>query len=198
MNTMIKNIWNAAPQAPKSSAAIVDGNLILSLPDAITPAVWKMELGSVKSSALEIRKMPDNTHMLLLKSTKGDVHDIAPFETRETALQALMCVSDALKGARGKITPLANQNDPVAKSQRSDENMPPVEWASFKWIATLTGILLVIFLFAYLSKSAPTVNTDIQGAQTSIPSASSVPGQEAPQASDSGMPQSADDLLKGF
>lgn len=193
---MIKNIWNTAPQAPKSSAAIVDGNLILSLPDAMTPAVWKMELGSVKSSALEVRKTPDNTYMLLLKSTKGDMHDIAPFETRETALQALMCVSDALKGARGKMAPLANQNEPSNKPEQSEHHGTAGEMTSFKWVATLAGILLVIFLFAYLSKSGPMVNTQIQNEGTVIPSSNA--GQASGAAAESGTPQSADELLKGF
>ena len=39
-----------------SSAKIVDGILVLSLPDAIHPVVWQMELGQSKSSALEIRE----------------------------------------------------------------------------------------------------------------------------------------------
>lgn len=85
-----------------SSAKIVDGTLILSLPDAVSPVVWRMDLGQAKASALEIREKKNGTFMLTLKTPKGDVNEIAPFDERARALRALMAVSRAMEQAHGQ------------------------------------------------------------------------------------------------
>ena len=53
-----------------ASAKVVDGTLILSLPDAISPVVWRMELGHAKSSAIEVREQDNGTFMLTLKTAR--------------------------------------------------------------------------------------------------------------------------------
>ncbi|HEY8189211.1 MAG TPA: hypothetical protein VIF12_00890, partial [Micavibrio sp.] len=73
-----------------ASASVVDGALILSLPDALTPIVWRLELGQTRASALEVRDREDGSFMLLLKTPRGDVNDIAAFSSRGRAVAALM------------------------------------------------------------------------------------------------------------
>ena len=90
-----------------SSASVVDGTLILSLPDALAPVVWRMDLGHVKSSALEVRDQSDGTFMLTLKTPREDIHNIAPFATRAQAVRALMAVSRAMEQGHGQIKPAA-------------------------------------------------------------------------------------------
>ena len=65
-------LWKKTNTDFESSAKVVDGNLILSLPDAINPVVWRMELGSVKASAMEVKKdAADGTFTLSQKLRKG-------------------------------------------------------------------------------------------------------------------------------
>src|SRR5690606_21303301 len=67
MKRMIENITGNYA----ASASVVDGTLIISLPDAITPVVWRFALGQAKASALEVRPQDDGTFMLLLKTPRG-------------------------------------------------------------------------------------------------------------------------------
>ena len=60
-------------------AKVVDGVLILSLPDADSPVVWRMELGKTKASAIEVRAENDNgetVHALIVKTPQSDVYKI--------------------------------------------------------------------------------------------------------------------------
>jgi len=86
-----------------STAKVIDGILVLSLPDAVTPVVWQMELGQSKSSALEIRKSDDGLFVLTLKTTRQDVQDIASYENRDRAIKALLVVSSAMEKAQGQL-----------------------------------------------------------------------------------------------
>lgn len=190
----IKNFWKQNEDALSSSASVVDGNLILSLPDAINPVVWKMELSSAKSSALEVRKNPDGTSTLLLKTVKEDIHTIASFEQKDSAIKALMVVSQALKNADGKIYSHAKQTVSSlvdASPSHVRANLFSSQKENMKWLFAILGVVFVLFLFAYLSKSAPypVEEQTSQGTQTSI---------GANPSDQSGVPQSADDVLKGF
>jgi hypothetical protein len=93
------------------SAKIVDGVLVITLPDAIRPVVWQLELGLSKSSAMEVREKDDGTFLLVLKTSRQDVHEIAPYATRDLAVRALMAVSKALEGAQTGLRG-ANSNNP--------------------------------------------------------------------------------------
>ncbi len=181
------NIWKKAANDYISSAKVVDGNLILSLPDAINPIVWRMELGSVKASALEVRPHSDGSFMLFLKTPRGETHDIAPYTSKEQAVRALMNVSSALQNAHGKIAPPSNAN-----TVQDVPSKPVFERAGLtKWLVAVGGILLVIFLFAYMNAQAPrhaSVATEQMGTTT----------DGSPSNAESGVPQSADQLLKGF
>jgi len=184
----MNNLWKKTSGEYESSAKVVDGNLILSLPDAINPIVWRMELGSVKTSALEVRPQSnDGTFMLALKTPKGDVHDIAPFASKDAAVRALMRVTSAMQSAHGKITPVATSAAPQTTAPRA---APERDLGSaLKWLLTLGGVLIVIVLFAYLSSLSP------EQADSNPGTASSAAGQSD---AESGVPQSADQMLRGF
>jgi hypothetical protein len=183
--------WKKTSDELESSAKVVDGNLILSLPDAINPIVWRMELGSVKASALEVKpQSTDGSFMLSLKTAKGEVHEIAPFQTRDQAVRALMRVSSALQGAHGKMAPVAMLSPAAPQPNIANDK---TGGSAVKWLLTLGGVLIVIFLFAYLSSIAPRSTADgASGDATATNSATGEPDAE------SGMPQSADKLLRGY
>lgn len=89
-----------------SSASVVDGKLILSLPDADIPVVWQMDLEQAKSSALEVREDKERgLYALVLKTQKGEAVEIAAYSSKETAVGGLMAVSRALESGHGKIRP---------------------------------------------------------------------------------------------
>jgi hypothetical protein len=174
------------PRSPfESSAKVVDGHLILSLPDALNPVVWRMELGSVKSSAVEVRAN-DNRFLLTLKTPKGDIHDIAPYDSRDKAVTALLKVSEALEGAEGKI---ANKSESLAlPSEKIMVKEVSSSQSGYKWLIALAVVIGLIFLFSYLSSLTP--------GTVSLDSPQSTPN--APAEPESGVPQSADDYLRGF
>jgi hypothetical protein len=187
-------LWKKTNESYESSAKVVDGNLIISLPDALNPVVWRMELGSVKASALEVRQHAnDGTFLLSLKTPKGDVHDIAPFDSRDRAVQALMRISNALQNASGKMNPpsLAVPGISTAQELPSRPALSGAGPASVKWLVALGGVIVVIFLFAQLSNMAQQRATETSGEQP----ATSITG--APSA-ETGVPQSADEALRGF
>lgn len=164
------------------SARIVDGILILTLPDALKPVVWQMELGQTKSSAVEVREQGDGTFVLMLKTNRQDVQEIAPYATREQAVRALMTLSKAMESAQGQLRQRdpANMNSsgylPAIIPQQAGDGKPS------KALRAGIGIAAILFLLFLFSK--------IDG--------SSIPTPDTPSVSSgaSGEPLSADDYLK--
>ncbi|PZO87667.1 MAG: hypothetical protein DI626_03480 [Micavibrio aeruginosavorus] len=194
-NVMSKKQNGIQNDTYSATAKVVDGNLIISLPDAVNPVVWRMELGSVKASALEVRKgAAEGQSLLVLKTPKGETHEIAPYDSREKALAALMEVSNALQSAEGRMAPSSspsqftpvNNNQP-ARAQHQDKANP------VKWLIALGAVLAVIVLFAFLGTlGAPEMSSGVSDSAT-------VTGPAGNNSSgESGVPQSADEMLKGF
>ncbi len=176
------------------SARVVDGTLIISLPQAITPVVWRMELGHARSSALEVRKTENGHFVLTLKTPKGDVYDIAPFDQRGRAVEALMAVSRAMEQAHG-------QTRPVAANGTGVTNLPAVraEKRPASRNRVITGLVGTGLLFLLVAVLMNTGNPNTDGHVT-IPGATSASitpaaGQPAGNAPQTGVPLSADDFL---
>jgi hypothetical protein len=171
----------------KPSAKVVDGTLILSLPDAISPIVWRMDLGHVKSSALEIRDTKEGTHVLTLKTPKNDVHDIAPFATKGQALRALMAVARAMETAQGQIRPGANAaNDPAVALVPYRAQKQGGKWG---WAMVVAARIVAVVIMIAMK----------QPAQDAFPVAASQAENAAPAAGGNetaGQPQSADTFLR--
>ena len=96
-----------------STAKVIDGVLILSLPDAITPVVWQMELGQSKSSALEIRTTDKGEFVLILKTPRQDILEIATYAQRDRAIKALMITSSAMEKAHGQLRTIPPNGYPL-------------------------------------------------------------------------------------
>ncbi|HRC27329.1 MAG TPA: hypothetical protein PKX87_07865 [Alphaproteobacteria bacterium] len=185
-----------------STASVVDGKLILSFPQAVRPVLWQMDLGAVKTSALEMVEGAESGQFgLALRAPKGDVQEIVLFSTREQALEALVIVRDALARAHGQIRPLApiladgSGGVPVGGGYASS----PGGWqgaradahqTAMKWIGGLAGLVVLAILLNMLWSLSPRPPASIPSA-----SASGGAGQDSPQEK-TGEPVSADDFLR--
>jgi len=180
-----------------TSAKVIDGTLILSLPGALSPVIWRWDLGQAKASALEVREK-DGVYVLILKTPRGEVQDVAPFATRAKALEALMAVSKAMENAKGHLpssnnvvsgaAPLAAPDNKPDKNKELSNNKALNE--TFKWVIALFSVLAVIGLFYYLNTITP--DSAISSARTA-----SAPQASNPQEA-TGVPVSADDFLGSF
>jgi len=181
MNTLIAALTGGY----SSTAKVVDGTLILSLPDAASPVVWRMDLGQVRSSAIEVRDSADGLYLLTLKTPKDDVHTIAPFHSRAAAVKALMAISRAMEQAHGQLRPLQAAHTDSAGSApfyKIRSQMTPG-----KWIVSILAIIAIYTLYTM---------TNNRGVQTaSFPSAPG-PVVTAPAQDGLGVPVSADNFLK--
>lgn len=173
MKTKLKNSDELA-----STAKIVDGKLILSLPGALKPTVWQMDFDQYAASALEVNEQ-DKQFILSLKTPKGKDMEIAPFETREEAVQGLIAASQALEEGQGKIRPASNDAGAVALNVAQAK--PKKGW--------VTPVLAVLFLFALFfvwASLAPIPPGSLsQGGSSAVGS----------PAASTGVPMSAEDFL---
>lgn len=184
----MRNVLKKITGGYSSSARVVDGTLILSLPDAVSPVVWRMDLGFVRASAMEVRKEEDGTFMLVLKTPKKDVNEIAPFTTKAKALNALMAVSRAMENAQGQIRPSPAAT--VETGTTAAVGAAPAKKS--KWKKLFTGLFAVILLFMFLVviiNLTPPPPRDFPAGTAEGPRATA-PGE------DTGVPLSADEFLQ--
>lgn len=169
------SIINKLAGQNQTTARVVDGKLILSLPQAVKPVVWQMELGQAKASALEIQDGKSDLYALCLKTPKGETVEIASFENRNHAVKSLMKIAKALQEARGEIS-----NTGVTASPQSGKKSGIVS------ILLALGLLFALFVVWSAVANMP---TDMQNMPTSA--------GEPTTADQSGVPLSADEFLKG-
>lgn len=189
MKRMIENLTGNYA----ASASVIDGTLILSLPDAITPVVWRLDLGQTRASALEVREREEGSFTLLLKTPRGDLNDIAAFATRGRAVAALMAVTRAMEQAHGQIRSFANDSEsynpthlPVPVRGRKSKNYNARSQQEKGWIGGVIALALIILLVSVILNMGPKQIS-------SLSSASPAAGEPVIQ---SGVPVSADDFLK--
>ncbi len=170
-----------------SSAEVVNDHLVLSLPNAEEPVVWRMALKDMGTASFEIKPVKNsNVHKLVLKPKKGTAEIIAPFQDKDTALEALIKASDALQsgGTSKKNNGAANETENVTATPQQKTRS-----GSNKWLYLLLGLGIVIGLYAFLSNQAPnrigTLTATQNTADTNVNS-------------EVGIPLSADDYFKDF
>lgn len=169
------------PEKLVPSAKIVDGFLILTLPDALRPVIWQMELGQTKSSAVEVREGSDGTYTLMLKTGRQDVQEIAPYASRELAVRALLTLSRTMEAAQGRLRG-ANNNLGLNPNQLPVV-IPQTAAGRSKAVRMLIGIgLLLVLLYAVTLISSPEPSSPGTSSQTAAPAKV-------------GQPQSAEDYL---
>lgn len=173
-----------------ASARVVDGKLILSLPEAKNPIVWQMDLTQAKASALEVRTDEKNEiFTLTLKTPKGETVEIAPFEKRAQAVSGLMAASRALESAQGKIRPME-----ITTNEDGTVSLPPARQGTNggKWIGAILVVLLIFVLINVWGSLSP----NRVGTAGSTVSSATAPGGAAMDGDMNGVPMSADAFLQ--
>ncbi|MCB1557493.1 MAG: hypothetical protein KDJ50_01055 [Alphaproteobacteria bacterium] len=178
-------------------AKVVDGILILSLPDADSPVVWQMEVGQAKSSAMEVRPADQNnsSYKLVLKTPRADVLDIASYSKKEDAVRALMTVSEAMENAQGQIRALAQTGTPhqrpydytVPAIRSSHYNDNKLSTYIFKPLGYVSSAIILLVILFFLSTSMIGMYSGMGSSSASSSSSMSSENQ----------PISAEDFLEG-
>lgn len=174
---MTQNAPSAVLDTP--SSAIRNETLVLTLPDAVNPVVWQFDLSSVRASAIEVQAH-GGLNLLRLKTPRGEVHDIAAYVDRDRAVAVLSIIHRTLAGD----VATSNANSPALVTSEGGAvptfpGAPKGNWP----LAVCAVIVLVLCLYLGTFMRPP-----------SLTGTAPVP---APAAETIGVPQSADDVLRG-
>jgi hypothetical protein len=182
------NAFTSKKQTSNASARVVDGKLILSLPDAQTPVVWQMDITQTKSSALEARHDEEKgIYILTLKTPRGATVEIAPFDNRDFAVEGLMAASHALENAHGQIR---RDNAATAANDQTVYTAPPSHTKSStkKIFLVIVAIFALLFLFNIWGSQLPRTPSSVT---SNISATADINPRES-----SGVAVSADDFLR--
>lgn len=182
-----------------ANASVVDGKLILSFPEALTPIVWQMDLSDAKSSSFEVIGDGDNFALVTKKQGAQKKENIAPFPTKDQAIAALMATSSALKNGHGHIHPTGAAQPSQAVPQQV-YHMPPQagsgKGSAGKWIVAILCLLVIGFLFIMILNMQPRMAGSSGGMSTTSSSASAGSASAPSSANSAGVPVSADEFLQ--
>ncbi len=169
-------------QQSSSSVTIVDGKLILSLPDAKMPVVWQTDFTQAQSSVFTIQEDKKKTFTLISKNSENVVIEIATFDKKQDAVDILMDTSAVIQNAHGQTKQSPSNNIPAQSVEKNDRTSAALALA-------LIIVLGLIWTMSASKKLDPSANTASSNS-TSLNSASSTNPRES-----SGVPVSADDFL---
>lgn len=111
-------------------AKVVNNALVVSFLTADPPRVWRADMTGLATATLELREGQPGKFRLVMKTPGGKEEDISTFTDRETASNALRCVTEAmLRGEGGSYS-----------SSASSGGFP------MKRILWIAGIVLVLYL----------------------------------------------------
>lgn len=181
-----------------ANASVVDGKLILSFPEALTPIVWQMDLSDAKSSSFEVTNDGDNFALVTKKQGAQKKESIAPFPTKEQAIAALMATSSALKNGHGHIHPSGAAQPTQAAPQQiyhMSSQTAQSKGGAGKWIVAILCFLIIGFLFMMIMNMQPRMVGSSGNGTNTIESAGSTASPASPSNS-AGVPVSADEFLR--
>jgi hypothetical protein len=119
-----------------SSVKIVDGKLILSLPNAKDPVVWQMDLAHAHAAAFTVKEdKKEKTFNLVFKIQGEESENIAPFDNKQSAVDILMETSEVLQSAHGKIQCSSSVKPAPTQDKKGDK------------LGAVLAIILIILLF---------------------------------------------------
>lgn len=175
-----------------ATARIVDGGLILSMPDARTPVVRRMDLAQARGAALELRANDDSSYTLVLKGQGGDSDDVATYDDRAAALRALMAVSRAMEKGDEQARPAVVSLNPADHLRGS--TAAPHRSGVGRWLSALVAVILVFVLLGLILNLGPR-QAQVPGGGAALATVAGE-GASSISATPSGVPVSADAFLQ--
>ena len=170
-----------AKKETSQKVKIVDGKLILSLPDAVSPVVWQMDIVSAQSAAFQVQEdKKKKTVSLVLKNEEGGIDEIASFVDKDSAVSVLMETADVLQNAHGK---LQSSSAMVSVTTPSSGKKSDALGAVLAFLMIVT--LFVVWMFAASNSSMLNEIEGVNGGSA----------QSASSSETAGVPVSADDFL---
>lgn len=195
----------------KAEASVIDGVLIVSMPNADTPAVWRFDLSQVTIGGVEVRE-DSGKFIIGARNAKGELQDIATYPTRETATQALNAITGAMMNAptfrpaaasssAAPDSSVAAMPAHIAAAAAPQQRGFVSRWA--RRLGTLAVIVLllggIMFLVAItgMFDGGDSMSGE-QTANSNLPASSSTTADTSRLGEiEPGVPASADDLLGG-
>tara|TARA_R110002072_G_scaffold133593_3_gene274130 strand:+ start:458 stop:1000 length:543 start_codon:yes stop_codon:yes gene_type:complete len=169
-----------------SNVSIVDGKLILSLPEADMPVVWQMDLQAAQSSAFTVDEdKKKKLFNLILKNHDGAVQEIAAFKEKKDAVDILMKTSSALQNAHGLI----KDQPQAANNQQYQNRVTHIDTKNDKMGAILAVCLILLLLGIWMIGASGKLSENGTISTANTQASSSNPRET------SGVAVSADDFL---
>lgn len=166
-----------------SNVKIVDGKLILSLPEAQTPVVWQIDIEKAQSASFTVKENKKEKNFdLVFKGSDGSTDNIAPFDEKQSAVDILMETSNVLQNAHGQIKPAANNNAVHTSTGKQNDKL-----------GAILAVALIIVLITIWSFSAMGPGRIGEGGYN--PSSSSASNTSSDPRQSSGVAVSADEFL---
>ncbi|GEM_PF-757284 len=140
----------------KPTAKVTGQTLVLSLPDAITPSVWTLDLTKDGHGSLKIEENADSgTTVLKYGATKKGAAEIevAHYIRRADALRALITATEALEKSP-PAAGISEGNPAMAHYAYAQQNQNGAGYQIRQAILTVIGIVLLVGLFLYLTGSS--------------------------------------------
>lgn len=170
----------------EASAKVVGDTLIISLPGALSPVVWRMDLSKISAAALEVTEGKEDTpYILTMKNENDKRQNIAPFDDKGRAIEALMAITKAMEDAPVHAPENAPQPDAVAAAPASHYiHAAPAKKGGGKVAAVIGIVLLCALIFMMMSATPRSIEMNATG-NSGAAKANSTMGE----------PLSADDFL---
>lgn len=160
------------PDHNRTTASVINDTLILTLPDARTPTVWRMALDSASAASFQVlADSGGDGHTLVMSSPDTEKEVIAHFDSRESAVDALLAASGAMQRIEAQSAPATtNQGtmSPHPTPQPATMNLAVKRGRGARTFLTAAGAVLIVILLYMIANTGPErIAPDGRNAETS-------------------------------
>ena len=141
------------------SASVVDGTLILTLPDARTPTVWRMGLETVSAASFQVvQAAQGDGYTLVMTSPDDQEYSIAGFDSRDEAVDALLAAAEAMKHAgyeEQAASPVSRDRIPDISEVGVQQDTQLSRSGRGRGLLTMAGVVLIVILLYMIANTGP-------------------------------------------
>jgi len=180
------------------SAKVTDGRLVLSLPDAETPALWIMDLNDAATSVMRLENDKQGFFVIKKHSGKAVAETVAVYRDRKAGERALVKATYALEKARDLGVRKAIDGRPVIIRPASRLARAFNIFLFIWFVLHITGgdtMMYNLFFTSRLDQRAAAIGAVERAQADAQPQQQAAPAAPV-TAKSTGVPMSADDFLK--